>query len=512
MIPLPVLTATAPRPAPVHHGRASAAFVADDARTDWHDGALWHVREKRDRAAASVPEWEALRDQAAAVKDHVLSHLDALLVEFEERAQANGVTVHWARDADEHNRVVAGILRRHGARRVVKSKSMLTEECRLNGHLEAEGVEVVDTDLGERIVQMIGEGPERETLGEGPSHIVLPAIHLKKEEVGALFEDRLGTEAGNADPTYLTRAARAHLRERFLAADAAVTGANFLVAETGEVVVCTNEGNADLGVHLAPVHIVSAGIEKVLPRRADLATFLRLLGRSATGQALTVYTSHVGAGRPLAGGAAQEVHVVLVDNGRTAQLGRPDFRASLRCIRCAACLNTCPVYRRSGGHSYGSTVPGPIGSVLTPGVDLERYAALPFASTLCGSCAAVCPVKIPLDDMLYRWRQVAVRAGHVPRWKRWALGAVGAVLGRVGAYRLGGRLARWALGSAPDAALYAPINAWGRERDLPAPPEQTFRAWYREHRGGDVERGDGQAGPPPDAPTPTVPPRPPDGP
>ena len=482
MIDLPVLDRAPADSSPVDHARAAAAFVADDARTDWHDAALWHVREKRDRAAGQVPEWEALREHAAAVKDHTLSHLDDYLVRFEQQAQANGTAVHWARDADEHNRIVAGILAQHEARRVVKSKSMLTEECGLNAHLEAAGLEVVDTDLGERIVQLVGQGEEKETMGKGPSHIVLPAIHLKKEEVGRLFESRLGTEPGNADPLYLTRAARAHLREHFLAADAAITGANFLVAETGEVVVCTNEGNADLGTHLAPVHIVSVGIEKLLPRRSDLGTFLRLLGRSATGQALTVYTSHIGAGRERPDGTRQQVHVVLVDNGRTEQLARPDFRASLRCIRCGACMNTCPVYRRSGGHSYGSTVPGPIGSVLTPGLDLRKHAALPFASTLCGSCTAVCPVKIPLDDMLYRWRQVAVAAGHSPRWKRFAFSALGAALGRIGAYRLGGRVMRWALGAAPDAAAYHPLNAWGRERDLPEAPAQSFQAWYRQNR------------------------------
>lgn len=476
MIPLPVLTAEAPAAphttarGPVNHARTSAAFVRDEERTDWHDASLWHVRAKRDKAAASVPEWEALREQAAAVKDFVLSHLDVLLQQFEASAQANGVQVHWARDAEEHNAIVGEILARHGASRVVKSKSMLTEECHLNPHLEAAGIEVVDTDLGERIVQL---------LEETPSHIVMPAIHLKREEVGALFAEKLGTEAGNADPTYLTRAARAHLRERFLRADAAITGANFLIAETGEIVVCTNEGNADLGMHGPPVHIACVGIEKLLPRRADLGTFLRLLARSATGQALTVYTSHLRAPRE-----GCETHVVLVDNGRTAQLARPNFRASLRCIRCAACMNTCPVYRRSGGHSYGSTVPGPIGSVLTPGFDLEQYAALPFASTLCGSCTAVCPVKIPLDEMLYRWRQVVADAGHVPLVKRIGLRVVGGVLGRLRLYRAGGWVMRKALGALPESALYHPLNAWGEARDLPDAPEESFRDWYARERGG----------------------------
>ena len=372
---------------------------------------------------------------------------------------------------------MAGILAAAGARRLVKSKSMLTEECRLNPFLEARGVEVVDTDLGERIVQFIGEMPERETLGHGPSHLVMPAIHLRKEEVGRIFEQRLGTQAGNADPDYLTAAARAHLRLHFLEADAALTGVNFAVAETGEVVVCTNEGNADLGVHLAPVQIHSMGIEKVIPRRADLAVFTRLLARSATGQASTVYTSHLRRPRP-----GTQMHIVIVDNGRTEQLGREAFRGSLKCIRCGACINTCPVYRRSGGHSYGSTVPGPIGSILTPGLDLKTYAALPFASTLCGSCTAVCPVKIDIHEQLYAWRQVVAEAGLAPRTKSAAMAAAGAVLARPALFARLGRTARWALRRLPRSVTHSRANVWARTRDLPEAPRQSFRAWLHENR------------------------------
>jgi L-lactate dehydrogenase complex protein LldF len=478
IVPLPVLKASAPevRP-PVDHAAAAARFTADDDRTDWHDGALWHVREKRDRAVAEVPEWEALRTAASEIKEHTLSRLADYLEEFESRATANGVTVHWARDADEHNRIVAEILEAAGATRLVKSKSMLTEECALNPYLEARGVEVVDTDLGERIVQWIGEGPEAETLGEGPSHLVMPAIHLKKEEVGKLFESRLGTEAGNADPAYLTAQARAHLRAHFLSADAALTGVNFAVAETGEVVVCTNEGNADLGVHLADVQIHSMGIEKMIPRREHLGVFTRLLGRSATGQPVTVYTAHHRRPRP-----GTQMHVVIVDNGRTEQLGRERFRGSLKCIRCGACINTCPVYRRSGGHSYGSTVPGPIGSILTPGLDLERYAALPFASTLCGSCTAVCPVKIDIDAQLTAWRQEVTAAGLAPRAKAAAMRASGAALGRPSLFARLGRTARWALRRLPRSVTHAAPNVWARARDLPEPPAQSFRQWVRTHR------------------------------
>ena len=450
---------------PVDHPAAAARFTADEPRTDWHDGALWFVRQKRDVAAASLPEWETLRDLASRIKEHALSHLDEHLERFEAQALRNGFHVHWARDADEHNRIVHGILADAGARRLVKSKSMLTEECGLNPYLERHGVEVVDTDLGERIVQL---------RREAPSHIVLPAIHLKKEDVGDTFHEHLGTPQGLSDPTALAAAARAHLRARFLAADATLTGVNFLVAETGGLVVCTNEGNADLGMALAPVHIASAGIEKVIPRAADLAVFLRLLARSGTGQAITTYSSHVQ--RPRSG---QAVHVVLVDNGRTRQLAREEFWGSLKCIRCGACMNTCPVYRRSGGHSYGSTVPGPIGSVLTPGLDLERYATLPFASTLCGSCTAVCPVKIDLDGQLFRWRQRVVQGGHVSAAKSLAMRGGEVVLERPRLLRALGALARGALRVLPRRLTRLASGAWGRWRDLPEPPEKSFHAWYR---------------------------------
>ncbi|HEY0777169.1 MAG TPA: lactate utilization protein B [Gemmatirosa sp.] len=466
----------APNTGPVDHAAAAARFTADEARTDWHDGALWFVREKRDRQAAALPEWELLRELASQIKEHTLSHLDEYLEQFEACATANGIRVHWARDAEEHNRIVHGILVAAGSRRLVKSKSMLTEECRLNPYLQERDIAVVDSDLGERIVQL---------RGEAPSHIVLPAIHLKKEEVGETFHTHLGTEAGLADPTALTAAARAHLREHFLAADAALTGVNFAVAETGGFVVCTNEGNADLAAALAPVHIASMGIEKLIPRAEDLGVFTRLLTRSATGQPVTVYTSHFHGPR-----RAQEMHLVLVDNGRSEQLGREGFWRSLKCIRCAACINTCPVYRRSGGHSYGSTIPGPIGSVLTPGMDLERYGALPFASTLCGSCAAVCPVKIDLDAQLYRWRQLVADAGHAGVAKAAAMKGAGWLLARPRLFRAAGALGRLALRALPPRARRLAAGPWGRARDLPPAPDQSFHAWYRQNRGGaGEERG-----------------------
>lgn len=445
------------------HAKAATQFNQNVERTGWHDQALWFVRQKRDRQAQTVPEWEELRELGSQIKSHMLSRMDEYLLQFEAQAQTNGVQVHWAKDAAEHNRIVYDILSRHQVQKIVKSKSMLTEECHLNPFLERMGIEVVDTDLGERIVQL---------KEEPPSHIVMPAIHLKKEEIGELFHQKLGTEAGASDPKYLTEAARQHLRQRFLQADAALTGVNFAIAETGGVVVCTNEGNADMGVHLAKVQIHSMGMEKLIPRQADLGVFLRLLARSGTGQPITTYSSHYFKPRP--GG---EMHIVIVDNGRTNQLGRPDFRRSLHCIRCGACMNTCPVYRRSGGHSYGYTVPGPIGSILTPGIDMKKHASLPFASTLCGSCSDVCPVKIDIHTQLYKWRQVIAEEGYLPRSKRWSMQFAAWVFARPKLYRWLGKRARWSLRFFPSSLVYGPWNSWGKARDLPDAPKQSFRQW-----------------------------------
>lgn len=447
------------------HATKAKAFIHDEARTDWHDEALWFIRAKRDQATALVAEWETLRELASNIKAHVLSNLDHYLEQFSTQAEANGVQVHWAQDGREHNQIVLDILQQANATRLVKSKSMLTEECGLSDYLVENGVSVVDTDLGERIIQL------RE---EPPSHIVLPAIHLKKEEVGALFHEHLGTPEGLSDPTQLTEAARHHLRDHLVGCDAALTGVNFAIAETGGVVVCTNEGNADMGVHSAPLQIHCMGIEKVIPRAQDLGVFIRVLARSATGQPSTVYTAHHHRPRP-----GTQMHIVIVDNGRTEQLGRPDFRNSLKCIRCGACMNTCPIYRRSGGHSYGTTVPGPIGSILTPGFDLKQHADLPFASTLCGSCSDVCPVKINIHEQLYQWRQVVVEAGLADPAKVRALHLAGAILAKPWWYRITGRLARLALRWAPRWLVYNRWNTWGQDRELPPAPRESFQDWYR---------------------------------
>jgi L-lactate dehydrogenase complex protein LldF len=450
------------------HASRAAEFNADAERTGWHDRALWRVRQQRDQAASQVPEWEALRDLAAEIKAHTLSQLDLYLERFEQHALQAGASVHWARDADELCSLVGALLESRGLRRVVKSKSMLTEECGLNRRLEARGIEVVDTDLGERIVQL---------RGEAPSHIVLPAIHIKKEEIGELFHREMGSPAGLADPTELTEVARNDLRPRFLAAEAGITGVNFAVAETGGIVVCTNEGNADLGTVLPPLHIACMGIEKLVPRERDLAVFLRLLARSATGQAITSYTSHFRGPRP--GG---ELHIVLLDNGRSQMLASETFGSALACIRCGACLNTCPVFRRSGGHSYASVIPGPIGSVLEPGRDAAAHASLPFACTLCGSCGDVCPVKVPLPRQLLAWRGQLAERGHLSATKRFVQRVAAFVLNHPRLYNALGALSRAVGRRLPRFVLRA--NAWGRSRELPELPRRSFRAqWARRHDG-----------------------------
>jgi L-lactate dehydrogenase complex protein LldF len=453
------------------HPEAAARFVADDERAHWHDQAVWWIRQKRDSASAAVPDWEALREAAARIKRHALSRLADYLEEFERNATALGAHVHWARDAVEHNAIVHQILTDRGVTRLVKSKSMLTEECKLNPYLEARGIEVIDTDLGERIVQLAGEPP---------SHIVMPAIHRRKEEISELFQIHLRTKPGTSDPRYLTEAARHHLRDKFLTAGAGLTGVNFAVAETGAVVVCTNEGNADMGTSLPGLHIACMGVEKIIPRERDLGVFLRLLARSATGQPVTAYTTHFQG--PRAGG---ELHLVIVDNGRAEILGREAIRGSLACIRCGACMNTCPVFRRSGGHSYGYNVPGPIGSVLASARDPATFASLPFASTLCGSCTDVCPVRIDLHHQLLALRQELARNKLVPWSKRLVLRIAALVLAWSGTYRLGGWLARRLLPHVPRRLLYARWNTWGRQRELPPMPRHSFRAQYRRRRRGE---------------------------
>jgi L-lactate dehydrogenase complex protein LldF len=451
-----------------YHAELAGQFNADEERVDWHDETLWWIRQKRDKAVNQLPEWELLRETGSKIKEHVLSSLGSYLEQFEANALANGITVHWAVDAKEHNEIVHGIIKKHGVNRMVKSKSMLTEECNLNEYLAENGIEVIDSDLGERIVQLAKEPP---------SHIVLPCIHKKKEEIGDLFHEHLGTPAGVSDPQILTETARQHLREVFLTRKIALTGVNFAVAETGEFVVCTNEGNADMGANLSEVHIASMGIEKIIPKREHLGVFLRLLTRSATGQPITTYSSHYK--KPRTG---QEMHIVIVDNGRSIQLGRKDFRNSLKCIRCGACMNTCPVYRRSGGHSYHNAISGPIGSILAPNLDMEKYADLPFASTLCGSCSNVCPVKIDIHDQLYKWRQVIVKAGYTTKAKSAGMKMMEWTLSSPSIYHVAGKAGRVVMKYAPFAVNNA-LNPWYKQRDMPTPPPESFDEWYKKNRG-----------------------------
>ncbi|WP_369753946.1 lactate utilization protein B [Flavobacterium sp. WC2409] len=450
----------------LEHSSAATIFNKDVDRVDWHDETLWFVRKKRDKAAHQIPEWEKLRETASQIKNNVLSNIHNYLLEFELNAKNNGIIIHWAADGDEHNKIVHSIMEKYSVKQMVKSKSMLTEECHLNEFLTEKGIDVIDSDLGERIVQL---------RQEPPSHIVLPAIHLKKEDVSETFHEHLGTEKGNNDPQYLTEAARLHLRDTFLTRKVALTGVNFAIAETGEFVVCTNEGNADMGAHLADVHIACMGFEKIIPQRKHLGVFLRLLARSATGQPITTFSSHFK--KPIEG---KEIHIVIVDNGRSTQLGREDFRNSLKCIRCGACMNTCPVYRRSGGHSYHNAVAGPIGSILAPNLDMSKNADLPFASTLCGSCTNVCPVKIDIHDQLYKWRQVLVKEGHTPLGKTVAMNGMATVLANPMVFDLAGKAGRFVMKHAP-VLVNNSLNPWYKQREMPAPPDESFREWYKKN-------------------------------
>jgi L-lactate dehydrogenase complex protein LldF len=455
------------------HPSLAEEFIKDEERVDWHDGALWFIREKRDRAARQIPEWEQLREAASRIKSNVISNLHEYLLQFESNLKKNGVIVHWAADAAEHNEIVYSILKAKEITQMVKSKSMLTEECHLNEYLEERGIEVINSDLGEYIQQIDNEPP---------SHIVLPCIHKRKEEIGELFHEHLGTEKGLSDPTLLTRVARKHLRNVFLSRRGALTGVNFAVAETGEYVVCTNEGNADMGAHLSEVQIASMGLEKLVPQKKHLAIFLRLLARSATGQPITIYSSHYK--KPRKG---QEMHLILVDAGRTRQLARPEFRDSLKCIKCGACMNTCPVYRKSGGLSYHNTISGPIGAILAPNLDMKKHADLPFASTLCGSCSNVCPVKINIHDQLYQWRQEIVREGYAASTKTFSMRAMAWTLSSPSKFSTAGKSGRWFLQNIP-FVVNNRFNPWYKQRDMPVGEKESFSAWYAREGGKDGKK------------------------
>jgi L-lactate dehydrogenase complex protein LldF len=451
------------------HAEAASRFIASEKHEAFHDARLWDLRKKRDREAYAIPEWEQLRQLASDIKEHTLTHLADYLEEFERNAVKNGVKVHWARDAAEHNQIVYEILAAREAKTLVKSKSMLTEECDMRPFLERRGIEVIETDLGERIQQLDDEPP---------SHIVVPAVHKLRGDVSAVFARTLGTEPGNEDVSYLAESQRRTTRPYFLRADAGMTGANFAIAETGGFVVCTNEGNADLSASLPKLHIASIGIEKLIPKVEHLGVFIRLLSRSALGSPITQYTSHFRAPRQGA-----ELHIVLVDHGRSERLGMGDFWYSLKCIRCGACMNTCPVYRRSGGLSYGATYSGPIGVIIDPTFDIRKYSNLPFASTLNGSCTNVCPVKINIHDQIYKWRRVIAERNQLPFVKKATMKAAGKLFGNPKLYRAALAATETALEDLPRFAIYNWFNPWGRQREVPRPPVKTFRQWYIENRG-----------------------------
>lgn len=454
------------------HAKAASRFIQNKEQVQWHNETLWFVREKRDRMAMNVPEWEVLRELASQIKMHTISHLDKYLDQFAENAEKNGVIVHWAKDDKEHNEIVYKILEKNNVGKLVKSKSMLTEECELNPYLINKGIHVVESDLGERILQL---------MDQPPSHIVMPAIHLKRQEVGKLFEDKLNTDKGNSDPTYLTRAARAHLRDEFLTADASMTGCNFGVAETGDVVVCTNEGNADMGTSIPPVHIVSMGIEKIVPNLQSLAVYTRLLARSATGQPSTSYTTHYR--KPREGG---ELHYVIVDNGRSEIIGNSGHNQSLKCIRCGACMNTCPVYRRSGGYSYTYFIPGPIGTNLGMLKSPKKYFDNVSACSLCFSCNNVCPVKIDLGNQIYRWRQGLDSIGKADPVKKGASIGLKFLFGHPSLFKAGMTISP-IINVTPRFMKYNGLNDWGKGRELPKFAPDSFTSLWKK---GKVRRTD----------------------
>ncbi|TXL76024.1 iron-sulfur cluster-binding protein [Vineibacter terrae] len=439
--------------------------------------------ERRRQAAERLPEFEALRDRARDIKNHALAHLDFYLEAFEAKVTALGGHVHWAPTAADARAAVLDICRRAGARTVTKSKSMIAEEIALNDHLEAHGIEPVETDLGEYIIQL---------RREPPSHIIAPAVHLTKDQVADTFLEhhrKLGFDKRLTERNDLVAEARQVLRRRFLEADVGITGANFLVAETGSSMLVTNEGNADLTNTLPRVHVVIASIEKVIPTLEDAATLLRVLARSATGQESASYTTfNTGPRRPDDPDGPAEYHVVLLDNGRSSVLGT-QMQDMLRCIRCGACMNHCPVYGAIGGHAYGWVYPGPIGAVLTPQlVGVEEAGNLPNASTFCGRCESVCPVRIPLPKLMRHWREREFERHLTPASVRQGLALWAFLARRPQLYRRATGIANRMLalfGRADGRYGWLPLaRGWTRHRDFPAPQAGgTFHAQWKA-RGG----------------------------
>jgi L-lactate dehydrogenase complex protein LldF len=435
------------------------------------------IRDKRLQAVSELDDWEQLREAGRRIKAHTMRHLDVHLEALERTVTEAGGTVHWAPDAAAANRIVTELVRSTGAVEVVKVKSLTTDEIRLSDALGAAGIAAVETDLAELINQLAGDSP---------SHILVPAIHRNRAEIRELFRRELpGTEDLGDEPAALAEAARRFLRGRFLSARVAISGANFAVAQTGTVCVVESEGNGRMCTTLPQTLITVMGIEKVLPRFADLEVMLQLLPRSSTAERMNPYTSLWTGVTP--GDGPQEFHLVLLDAGRTNALSDQVGREALHCIRCSACLNVCPVYERTGGHAYGSTYPGPIGAILTPQLaGLRQAKTLPWASSLCGACYDACPVKIDIPTVLVHLRGRITREsrGRETRGERASMRALAAILGSRRRYELAQRAAR--VGSGPlsrsgriERRLPGPMAGWTAVRDLPAPPEQTFREWWR---------------------------------
>jgi L-lactate dehydrogenase complex protein LldF len=438
---------------------------------------------KRQKAVDKIAEFDALRDNAVEIKRHTLKHLDLYLDAYEQQVVKSGGHVHWARNAEEARQAVLQICSDVKAKTVTKGKTMISEEIDLNNFLSSKGIEPIETDLGEYIIQL---------RGETPSHIIAPAIHVTRDQVEADFRrahSHLEADRNITEPEALLAEARGILRDKFLTADVGVTGANFLIAETGSSVIVTNEGNGDLTQTLPKVHIVLASLEKVVPTLEDASQILRVLARSATGQEMSVYTTFsTGPKRSSDPDGPEQYHVILLDNGRSDMLGG-DFEDMLRCIRCGACMNHCPVYHAVGGHAYGWVYPGPMGAVLTPSLmGVEKSGHLPNASTFCGRCEAVCPMRIPLPKMMRQWRQREFERHLTPRTVRWGLGFWGYFATRPNLYRMATRSSAAILsilGGSKSRLRRLPLaGGWTNSRDLPAPEGKSFvQQWQAEKDG-----------------------------